>query len=265
MFTIIIALLIGAGVYFLAGLYLATGWAVTCAIVTVLLVQLAIGLYIRRKVNQITANIQQIMEAAQNRINRKMQQMQQRPMSSIKSAQQILEKDQFDAIRQAIEATRQAEPYFHWNALLGKQINTMRMMLYFQMKDFKKVDELLPKSMFLDSRSAAVKAIRMYKKEDPKFDRFIAKKCKKFKGDDAVLLYSLYAWILVKQEKYELAASLLAEGKKRTDNPVITENWERLVNGKFKHFSNANLGEIWYSLYLEEPKIKQQRTAQRGF
>ena len=42
---------------------------------------------------------------------------------------------------------------------------------------------------------------------------------------------------------------------------VIVKNWEMLVNGKVKHFSNAQLGELWYALGLEtpkRPKITQQ-------
>jgi len=55
------------------------------------------------------------------------------------------------------------------------------------------------------------------------------------------------------------------EAKKVTDHPAVVENWDRLVNGKVKHFSNAALGDSWYSLYLETPKIKQQRVQQRPF
>ena len=40
---------------------------------------------------------------------------------------------------------------------------------------------------------------------------------------------------------------------------VLNANWERLANDKVKNFSNAALGEMWYMLYLEEPKVKTQR------
>ena len=43
----------------------------------------------------------------------------------------------------------------------------------------------------------------------------------------------------------------------------MIENCDRLVNGKYKHFNNAGLGDLWYSLYLEEPKIKPQRQVQQ--
>ena len=39
----------------------------------------------------------------------------------------------------------------------------------------------------------------------------------------------------------------------------------KLANQKYKHFSNAGFGDLWYSLYLEEPKVKMQRQQQRMF
>lgn len=267
MFTIIIALSGGIAAYYAAVKFL--DWSNTAAawscIGVFFVLQLVIGLIIRKKINNVTGEIQQLMEKTQNKLNRKMAQMQSRPMSSPKSAQQILEKEQNQALHDALKITEKAKPYYLWNVLLKRQINTMRMMLFYQLKDFKKVDALLDKCFIFDSRSVAIKAVRMFKNEDPKCEKYLAKKCRRFKGDDAVLLYALYSWILVKQEKYDIASAVLAQAKNRIDNPVLNANRENLVNGKIKHFSNANLGEAWYSLYLEEPKIKQQRMVQRGF
>ena len=230
-----------------------------------LIIQITVGLIIRKKVNNITGEIQTLMEKTQSKLNRKIAMMQSKPMSSPKAAQQMLEKEQNQAIMTALSITDKAKPYFKWNFLLKRQINTMKMMLHYQLKEFKKVDALLPSCFIFDARSVAIKAVRMYKNNDPKTKKYLAKKCRRFKGDDAVLLYALYSWILVKEEKYELASAVLAQAKNRLDNPVLNANRENLVNGKVKHFSNANLGETWYSLYLEEPKIKQQRIVQRGF
>ncbi len=265
MLTIISALILGSGVWGICRTFMSNPWAITCGVVVFLAIQLAVGLYIRKKINGITEAIQMIMEKAQNKINRQMNRMQSRPVSSPKAAQQMLEKDQNLALQQSIKETDRAKSYYLWNIMLKKQINTMKMMLYFQLKDFKKVDELIGKSFIIDSRSIAIKAVRMYKNKDNKLEKYLSKKCKKAKNDDAVLLYSLYSWILVKQEKYSEAAQILADAKKKVDNQVINDNRDRLVNGKVKHFSNANLGEMWYALYLEEPKVKQQRVVQRGF
>ncbi len=267
MFTIIIALT-GAFAAFSVSLKV-FDWSPTASIWTGIgvffVLQLAIGLVIRKKINNVTGEIQQLMEKTQNKLNRKMAQMQSRPMSSPKAAQQLLEKEQNQALHDALKITEKAKPYYLWNILLKRQINTMRMMLFYQLKDFKKVDALLNKCFLFDSRSVAIKAVRMFKNQDPACEKYLAKKCRKFKGDDAVLLYALYSWILVKEEKYDIAAAVLGQAKNRLDNPVLNANRENLANGKVKHFSNANLGEAWYSLYLEEPKIKQQRVVQRGF
>ena len=267
MFTIIIAVLCAVLSAYISMAFgdlskTASSWI---GIGVFLVIQLTIGLIIRKKVNGITGSIQELMEKTQNKLNRKMAQMQSRPMSSPKAAQQMLEKEQNQALRKALSITDRAKPYFKWNLLLKRQINTMRMMLHYQLKEFKKVDALLPDCFIFDARSVAIKAVRMYKNEDPKFEKYIAKKCRRFKGDDAVLLYALYSWVLVKQEKYDTACAVLAQAKNRIDNPVLNANRENLVNGKVKHFSNANLGEAWYSLYLEDPKIKQQRIVQRGY
>lgn len=267
MFTVFIAVLCAviASYASLSVGELSKGWSTFIGIAAFFVVQLIIGLIIRKKINAVTGEIQDLMEKTQNKLNRKMAQMQSRPMSSPKAAQQLLEKEQNQALRDALAITEKAKPYYKWNLLLKRQINTMKMMLHYQLKEFKKVDALLNDSFIFDSRSVAIKAVRMYKTEDPKWEKYLAKKCRRFKGDDAVILYALYSWILVKEEKYEMASAVLAQAKNRIDNPVLNANRENLVNGKVKHFSNANLGEAWYSLYLEDPKIKQQRIVQRGF
>ena len=55
------------------------------------------------------------------------------------------------------------------------------MMLFYQLKDFKKVDALLNKCFLFDSRSVAIKAVRMFKNQDPACEKYLAKKCRKFK------------------------------------------------------------------------------------
>ena len=65
--------------------------------------------------------------------------------------------------------------------------------------------------------------------------------------------------------KVQKAVAALVAAKKLSDNATLVENCDRLVNGKLKHFSNAGFGDAWYSLYLEEPKIKPQRQVVRGY
>ena len=90
-------------------------------------------------------------------------------------------------------------------------------------------------------------------------EKTFKKKIRRYKTDNATLLYALYSWILVKTDESEEAIKVLLKGKKVTDNDTITRNWENLVNGRIKKFSNAGIGDEWYSLYLEEPKIQKPK------
>lgn len=265
MLGLAIGILVGFGVTLLTSYGLGPVWGIgpvwgtVCGMAALIGVQLGIGLWVRKKVNAVNAKIQAVMEELQRKVNRKIQMFQQRPGGNLKVAQQMLEKDQLESIREAIAITSEAEVFYKWNLLLKKQINTMRMLLYYQIREFDKVDELIPQSMFFDVRSLAVKMVRMYKKDDPKLGAFYRKKVKKFKGDDLALLASLYSFIQLKRDDAEGALQTLIEAKKKTDNEVIAANWEALANGKPKQYSNAALGDAWYSLYLEEPKVKPQR------
>lgn len=104
----------------------------------------------------------------------------------------------------------------------------------------------------------------MYKRNEEGIDKFFNKKAARFKGEQALLPYALYSWILVKQERIDDAIKVLNQAKiKTSDNEVIVKNWEMLVNNKVKHFSNSLLGEQWYSLMLEEPKMPKQQIRYR--
>jgi hypothetical protein len=234
-------------------------WTIIIGVAVFTACWVGIGLLIRRQINKVNATIQSQMTEAQKKINRKLQIFQNRPGSNVKSVQKTLEKDQNAAIAEALKATKQVERYFKWNFLLKKQINTMRMMFYYQMKDFQKVDELMPGCLLLDPRAIAFKMARLYKQKDPGIDKFFNQKIKRSKGENAVLLYALYSWILVKNGEAGKALEVLTEARKKVDHQTIIENREKLANGKIKQFSNSGLGELWYSLYLEEPKVKQKK------
>ena len=61
------------------------------------------------------------------------------------------------------------------------------------------------------------------------------------------------------QDDEKAALAALVEAKKESDHPVLLENYAKLANGKAKQFSNAGFGDMWYALYLEDPKVKPQR------
>ncbi|MHB9138059.1 MAG: hypothetical protein ACYC4Q_01505 [Victivallaceae bacterium] len=251
----IIGILIGWGSYCEWG----WGWAIACGMTMTLISQLLIGLLIRRKVSKVNEKIQGVMVEAQTKINRMVQGFQRRPLGSPKEMQKMLEKEQNESVRKALDVAREMEPWYKWNFLLEKQINTMRMMLHFQLREIEEVDKLLPKCLLMDVRAVAIKIVRMYKKGNHDFHKLFSKKSKRLKNDDAALLYGLYSWILVKEGQNDKALATLIEAKKKTSNETIVQNWEHLANGRVKQFSNAGLGDLWYSLYLEEPKVKTQK------
>ena len=265
MLAIISAIIVGATtgtlIYRQAGL----GWGITAGFLVFGVIYIAIGLLIFAKVKKINKSIQELMQLASQKLNRQMQQLQMKPQGGIKSMQKMLEKEQNKALLKAIEMTKAAEPLFHWNLMLKKQISTMRMMFYYQMKDFEQVDLLMPRSMvFSDPRALSMKIARQFVNKDPKLELSL-KKLKRFKGDAAVPLYALASWVRVKQNKIEEAVKLLVDARSKCDNAVINKNWEVLVNGNVKKFSNASLGDEWYALYLEEAKIKTKKARRGGF
>ena len=149
--------------------------------------------------------------------------------------------------------------------MLSKQINAMKVQLLYQLREYDKVDALIPKAIMLDPQSIGIKLARMYKNNDPKLDKFFRTRCWRFKGDNGAFVASVYAWIKIKQDSVELALDALKNAAKSSDNQVLIENIDRLTNGKVKHFSNSGFGDNWYVLALEEPKMKNTRQSGRPF
>ena len=263
MISPIISVLVGLGMYFAC---LQTGfyakhpvWSIVFCVLAFLAVQIIISLIIRKLSNRITAVLQGIMQETQRKIMVKQNQFMRRPLGQEQMIRE-LEKEQAIGIDQMIKALDLYNPLYLWQPMLKKQVNTMRMMFSYQKREFDKVDELMRNCFLMDAQSISMKMARMYanKEEDKALDKFYKKKCFRFRGNDAVLTVSVYAWILVKRERIDDAVKVLADTKIRTsDNPVIVKNWEALVNGKVKHFSNAQIGDTWYALYLEKPKMQK--------
>ncbi len=234
-----------------------SGWAIACAFIAMFLFQLAAALLIRRAVNKRNVQIQEIMVDVQRRIEAKQQHFMRHPMGSQKLMMQQLEREQSAGLERALAACDMFKPLYLWNFFLEKQINTMKMAFYYQLKRFEQVDALLPKCMFLEPQAVCMKMVRMYKNNDPGLEKFFRKKGASLKKDACVLPCSLYAWMLLKKGKGDEALAVLAAAKKKTDNETLIRNWEALANGKLKQFSNAGLGETWYALGLEEPKMQR--------
>ncbi len=259
MLTILIAVAAGAAAGFFAYQEWGTVWGIICGFAVLLTAQFTAGLIVRKKVGALQQQMQQQLTLGQAKVERKLTMMQQRGSGDIKAARQMLEKEQNILITEALKYCDRFDAYNKWSPMLPRQINTMRFAFYFQMKNFKAADAISSKCMFFDAHSISMQLVRLYKNSAPNLDKFFRSKVRRLRGDNMVLPYCTYAWILLHSGREEEAVKLMVEAHGKSTHPVITENWERLVNGKVKQFNLSGLGEMWYSLYLEEPKIQKSR------
>ena len=258
MYTFVVSLIVGAVIGYFSNVRWGIGWGIVCGVFGFMLTQLVIGLTLRRRIMALQQKIQNIMTEAQNRINRQINLFQMRPPASMNAARKQLEELQNAAARKALAATDDFKPFYRWNFMLERQINVMRVQLCFQLREYKKVDALLPKTLVRDPQTAAIRLVRLYRTEAP-IDAFYRKMQRSFKSDDLAFFASVYAWMKLRQEDEAAARAALVEAKKKTDNEILLENLDRLLNGKTKHYTMSGFGDQWYALGLEEPKMKAQR------
>ncbi len=263
MLTMFIGIVAGILTGWLADQQWGPVWGIVCGLVVVIVVQVGIGLLLRRKINVLQQEMQMHIGEAQGKLQRKVAIMQQKGSGNLKAMQQLIEQEQGKLIRQSLTETERFKPYYWWSPMLRRQIDTMRMAFYYQMRNFDEVDKLMKHCLFFDPHAVAMKMARMYKKEDAGLDKFFKARSRRLKGENCALVYCTYAWIKLRLNEPEKALAALVEAKAKTTLPVVADNWERLVNGKYKHFSLAALGDSWYALYLEDPKIRQQRVAKQ--
>ena len=259
MLTLLIALALGVTCGYFARVEWGWVWGVICGVSGFLAAQLAAGLLLRGAVKRRQERIQTIMQTAQQRINKQINLFQIRPPSGMRAAQQTLEKLQNDAAKQALAATEDFRPLYLWNMMLKRQIAAMKGQLYYQLREYKKAQECMEHAMIMDPQSTAIRLALFYRENDARLDKFFASRIRRLKSDDAAFVASVYAWIKLKQGDAEKAREALTAACKNSDHPVLLENHSKLMNGKEKQFSNAGFGDIWYALYLEEPKVKPQR------
>ena len=231
-----------------------------------------VGFLVRKKLSKAQGALQEHMQTAQRRMQRKVQQFQNKPGGNVKQIQRQLEMDQKAMLKEALELTKGLEPFQKWSVLMGRQIATMRMQFHYQLKDFEQADEILATCGFLrgpmmmDPMAAAMRIARCYKNDDLEGTKKVYKRRIRWsRGDSGTLLYGLMSWIYVKVGEPDEARRVLLKAKKATGDATIIRNWEHLANQRVKSFSNAGLGDAWYSLYLETPPMpKQQRVRGNG-
>lgn len=226
-----------------------------------------IGWIVRKKITAVQNELQEKLVNGQKQMNRKIQMFQTKPGGNIKQIQRQLETDQKALITEALAFTRRFEPFKKWSLLMGRQIATMRLQFNYQLKDFAAADKLLATAglftgpMLMEPLVIAMKMARQYTNGDAAgAEKTFKRHVTWFRGNRGTLLYALMSWIYMQQGESEKARMLLVKAKDITSDETLAANWELLANNKDKQFSNAGLGEEWYSLYLETPPLpKQQR------
>ncbi|MGI6356046.1 MAG: hypothetical protein GX937_13010 [Lentisphaerae bacterium] len=239
-------------------------WNSIAAVVGFLGVGLVINLQIKKRLEAIFGEVQSSILETQEHLRRKINMLQNK-MQGGPRVQAMVEKEQAEAIMKAIKILDKVAPLKKWNLLAARQADTLRGQLLFQIKDFTAADPYLDKAIILDPVTLAMKMTRLYKRgrmED--VTKAFKKGIRRFKDEKSTLIYALYSWILVQEDRVDEAVALLFEAKSKTESEVLKQNWEHLANGRLKRFSNAGLGEQWYALYLEVPKAPKIRQ-QAGF
>ncbi len=264
MLTVLIHALLG--VLVVAGLGLTGaagwGWSVFWGVLAFAVGQAGVGFLIQKRVKAAMGGVQKILEDGQRRLQMKVNQWQMRPPGSVKQAQLEIEREQRLFVERALEASKDLERFNRWAPLMDRQVATLRAQLYWMLKDFKKVDELLPRALVVDPMMAAVKIARMYMKGDEGIEKAFRKHTARVRYGEGALLYGLYAWILVQKKDLDGAHKVLIEACEKMENETVKRNREHLANNRVGHFSNAGLGDAWYALHLEEPKVRMQRQSQ---
>lgn len=261
MLTILISLISGLTAGYFSFQSWGWLWGVICGLAVFIACQVIISLTVRRKINALQQELNQQIKLGQAKVERKLAMFQQRGNSDVKAARQMIEKEQNLIIREALKTCDRFDPYNKWNPLLARQMNTMRFAFYYQLKDFKAADAISSKCIFFDEHTIAMQLVRLFKNgsDNKTIEKFFRSKIRRLRGDRVVLVFCTYVWIKLRAGENEEAVKLMVEAHSKTTHPVVTDNWERLVNGKFKQFNLSALGELWYSLGLEEPKIQKTR------
>jgi hypothetical protein len=263
MLTIAIAVFVGLATGFglALGDVLGYGWSSFCGVLAFGAVQMGLGMYMQKKVKAVMMSVQTVLTEGQRRLQAKAAHWQVRQPGSIKEVQNEMARDQRALVMEALAQTEPLKKFTLWVPLMGRQIATAQMQLRWMIKDFKAVDALMPKALFLDPLTVSMKLARMQMANAPLADmeKVYRKGVARLKYNQNVLLAATWSWILVKRGDVDGAFKALNAALKNSDNETLKANREHLANNRVAHFSNAGIGDQWYALHLEEPKIRMQR------
>ena len=263
MITLIFGIAVGGG-SFAAAHFAADwgiGWSVFAGLVGFGVFQGVVGVLIQKRVKRDMEKVQLILVNGQKRLQQKMQRWQMRPPGSIQAAQKEIFEDTKVFVREALAQTETLGKYKPWVPMMGRQIATAQLQLSWMIKDFKTVDKLMPQALCIDPTMSAIKMARMYMLEKPvaEIQKVYAKGVRRVRYNGNVLLAATMSWIQIQKGDVDGAFKTLTEALKKSDNETLKQNHEQLMNNRVAHFSNSGIGDQWYSLLLEEPKVHTQR------
>ena len=240
------------------------GWSVFLGVVGFGAFQAVAGWQIQKRVKADMMSVQDVLAAGQRRLQEKMQRWQLRPPGSIRQAQDEIAADTKEFVKVALERTGMLEKYRLWVPMMDRQIATARLQLSWMIKDFKTVDELMPRAIVLDPMMAAIKMARLYMTgADLKtIEKVYNKGVSRVKYNGNVLLAGAMSWMQIQKGDADGAFKTLTDALKKSDNDTLKRNHEALMNNRVAHFTNSGLGDQWYSLLLEEPRVRTQRQHQ---
>lgn len=265
MYSIIISLAVAIALYFGFWTQDVKYWSFLWAVIGFIASMAGINYLIRRRIMRVMSEMQNMMLEGQKQIQIRMNAFQNKPVGDPKRVMADMEKLQKKLLTEALAHTEKLEPFRKWTPLFGRQINTTRMQFNYQMQEFKKVDELMPKCMIMDPLSGAMKMARQYtnKVAVEDIEKTFLKAKARLKYNQSALLYALMAWIYVKNDMPDKAHTTLVKGCEDNENDTLLRNRDRLANNKAREFSNANLGDEWFALFLEQPKFQIRRQQPR--
>lgn len=263
MITFFIAIVAGGASFALFNMVagFGMGWSIFLGLLVFAVFQGVAGFFIQRRVKADMSKVQAILMDGQKRLQQKMQRWQMRPPGSIQAAQKEIFEDTKVFVRQALGEVAKLRKYRWLVPMMDRQIATAGVQLNWMVKDFREVDKMLPKALYIDPTMVAIRMARMYMLSSPlsEIRKLYRKGVARAKYNGNVLLAAAMSWMEVKRGDSDGAFKTLTEALKKSDNATLKQNHELLMNNRVGHFSNSGLGDQWYSLLLEEPKVKTQR------
>ena len=264
MITLILAIVVAGGGIFSLTYFVGDwglGWSLFSGVLSFGACQAVAGILIQKRVKAEMEKVQAILLNGQKALQAKTARWQFRPPSSLAAAQREIFEDTKLFVKEALTQTDSLRRFKPWVPMMERQIATAKLQLSWMVKDFAAVDALLPKAILVDPMLSCIKMARLYMLEKPTDE--IAKVYKKAAGrtryNGNVLLAATMSWVQVQRNDADGAFKTLTEALKKSDDETLKRNHETLMNNRVAHFSNSALGDQWYSLLLEEPKMHQQR------